>query len=213
MNRKTSGILVLDARIRVLFAALLSVLSVILRENGYLLLFTGMTCVIMLLSGVIKPALTQSALIILCCLLQLVLGDWFTGTTRIFVMTVMQILPRMMFLGMLGMSLTHTLSIGEMIETLERLRLPRQIVIPFAVMLRYLPTVKLEMHCIRDSLKIRGIDYSLFAFLKSPVRWMEYMLVPILMRSVRLADELSATAMVRGIENNAKRAWIYGVRK
>lgn len=102
MNRKTSGILVLDARIRVLFAALLSVLSVILRENGYLLLFTGMTCVIMLLSGVIKPALTQSALIILCCLLQLVLGDWFTGTTRIFVMTVMQILPRMMFLGMLG---------------------------------------------------------------------------------------------------------------
>lgn len=111
------------------------------------------------------------------------------------------------------MSLTHTLSIGEMIETLERLRLPRQIVIPFAVMLRYLPTVKLEMHCIRDSLKIRGIDYSLFAFLKSPVRWMEYMLVPILMRSVRLADELSATAMVRGIENNAKRAWIYGVRK
>lgn len=209
MNNRNNGVIRIDARIRVLLAALLSVLSVMLREDNYLFLFTGLVCMIMILSGVIRSALVQSMTIILCCFLPLILGEWITGVTRVFILTILQILPRLLFLRMLGTSLTKILSIGEMIETLERLRLPRQIVIPFAVMLRYLPTMKLEMHYIRDSLKIRGIDYSVLAFLKAPVKWMEYMLVPILMRSIRLADELAATAMVRGIENHTKRAWIY----
>ena len=103
---------------------------------------------------------------------------------------------------MLGTSLTRTISVGEMIETLERLHLPRQIIIPFTVMLRYLPTMKLEIHAIHDSIRIRGIRLTPFCCI-------EYFLVPILMRSVRLADELSATAVIRGIENETKRAWIY----
>ncbi|NLG05892.1 MAG: energy-coupling factor transporter transmembrane protein EcfT [Clostridia bacterium] len=209
MSRQYKGVISIDARIRVLLVIVLSVLSVVLRDNLYLLIMTGVVGLIMLLSGIIFPAFTMSAAIVLFCLLQSVYSSVLTGTTGIFVLTILQILPRFLFLRMLGASLMRVLTIGEMIETLEKLRLPRQIVIPFAVMLRYLPTMKLEMHYIRDSLKIRGIDYSVLAFIKAPVQWIEYMLVPILMRSVRLADELSATAMVRGIDNQTKRAWIY----
>ena len=74
MNSKTKGVLKLDARIRVLIAAIFSVLSVVLRQNVYLLVFTGLVCILLLLSGVIRPALIRSTIIVLCCLVHPVFG-------------------------------------------------------------------------------------------------------------------------------------------
>lgn len=200
----------MDGRIRMLIVVIASVLAVFLRENEYILLLTGLIGVIMILSGAAKTALLQCSIILLVCVLQSVFQSILKGSVRTFILTVLQLLPRLLLIRMLGLSLTRTMSTGEIIETLERLRVPRMIIIPFAVTLRYLPTVKIELHYIRESLKIRCIDTSFSAFIKSPVRFIEYMLVPVLMRSMRLADELSAAAIVRGIENETKRAWLYG---
>ncbi|MDO5574341.1 MAG: energy-coupling factor transporter transmembrane component T [bacterium] len=202
-------ILSIDGRIRVLVVMVSAVLAVVLRENELLLLLTGLIVCIMALSGAAKTALIQLCMILSVCALQSICMILVQGSIRTFILTVLQLLPRLLLIRMLGLSLTRTMSTGEIIETLEKLKIPRMLIIPFAVTLRYLPTVKAELGFIRESLKLRGIDTSFPAFVKSPVKWMEYMLVPVLMRSLRLADELSAAAMVRGIENHTARAWLY----
>jgi len=40
---------------------------------------------------------------------------------------------------------------------LQRIRMPNQIVIPFAVMLRYLPVVREDWHYIKDAMRMRDI--------------------------------------------------------
>lgn len=210
MKCNRNQIVCIDGRIRVIVVIVASVLAVIFQDDERILILAGIIGLLMMMSGAAKTALIEFCVIVSVCVMQSICQIVIQGQIRTFILTVLQLLPRLLLIRMLGLSLTRTMGTGEIVETMERLRIPRLIIIPFAVMLRYLPTVRAELGYIRESLKIRGIDTSLAAFLKAPVRWMEYMLVPVLMRSMRLADELSAAAMVRGIENRTKRAWMYG---
>lgn len=48
-------------------------------------------------------------------------------------------------------------------------------------------------------------------FITKPVSMMEYCLTPLLLRSVKIAEDLSAAAMTRGIENPGKRESYFDV--
>lgn len=94
---------------------------------------------------------------------------------------------------------------GELVTALGRMRLPKTVTIPVAVMVRYLPTLGQEYACIRDTMRMRGIEASFPASLLHPLRATEFVLVPILMRCLKVADELAASAVSRGIESRASR--------
>lgn len=92
------------------------------------------------------------------------------------------------------------------------MRLPKTVTIPVAVMVRYLPTLGQEYACIRDTMRMRGIEASFPASLLHPLRATEFVLVPILMRCLKVADELAASAVSRGIESRASRTSVRDVR-
>ena len=101
---------------------------------------------------------------------------------------------------------------GELICALERARLPKAATIPLSVMVRYLPTLGQEFRCIRDTMRMRGIDSSVAGVAAHPLAAVEHVFVPLLMRCLKVADELAASAVSRGIECDVRRTAVRDVR-
>lgn len=98
-----------------------------------------------------------------------------------------------------------TTKVSELIAAMYSLRFPRSITITFAMVLRFFPTFSEEIHRIYDAMKLRGIALSWKNVFTRPLLLLEAMVVPIVMRSASIAEELSASAVTRGIDNPAQR--------
>lgn len=103
-------------------------------------------------------------------------------------------------------------SMPYIISAMQTMKFPRIAAIPLIVVFRYMPTLKEDCRHLRDSLKIRGISASGAELFLHPIRSLEYFIVPILFRSLRIAEELSASVLLRGIENYEHRTNIYPLR-
>ncbi len=101
---------------------------------------------------------------------------------------------------------------SEMLEALNRMKVPRSIGIPFSVLLRFVPTIKIELKALKENMKIRGIVTSRFFPLLHPIKYIEYTLVPLLMRMIKISDELSASALIRGLDSDEKRVTLTELR-
>lgn len=98
-----------------------------------------------------------------------------------------------------------TTKVSELIAAMYSLKIPRSITITFAMVLRFFPTFSEEIHNIYDAMKLRGIKVSWKNIFTRPLLLLEAMAVPIVMRSASIAEELSASAVTRGIDNPAQR--------
>ena len=94
-----------------------------------------------------------------------------------------------------------TTTVSEFVAGMERLQMPRQITIPMAVMFRFFPTVMEEWRAIGDAMKMRGIR--LRGGKAGSI--LEYRLVPMLMCSVKIGEELSEASLPRGLGGPVKR--------
>ncbi|KAB1660446.1 energy-coupling factor transporter transmembrane protein EcfT [Pseudoclavibacter sp. CFCC 13796] len=88
---------------------------------------------------------------------------------------------------------------SELNAGLAALRLPRMISVPLAVVLRFVPTVIDELRAIMDAMRLRGIASSPIALALHPMRTTQHVLLPLLASTSRIADELSASALIRGL--------------
>lgn len=88
-----------------------------------------------------------------------------------------------------------SIRVGELMAALERLRLPRQLVIPVAVVLRFIPTVREESAAVASAMTGRGISL----WRVGPSAWLEYRLVPLLIATVKSGEELTQAALTRGL--------------
>ena len=103
-------------------------------------------------------------------------------------------------------------SMPYVISAMQTMKFPNAVAIPFIVILRYMPTLREDYGYLKDSLKIRGIRTSSIEFFIHPIRSLEFMIVPILFRSIRVAEELSTSVLLRGIENYKNRTNIYPLK-
>ena len=96
-------------------------------------------------------------------------------------------------------------NVSELIAAMYSLKIPRSITITFAMVLRFFPTFSEEIHNIYDAMKLRGIALSWKNVFTRPMLILEAIAIPIVMRSASIAEELSASAVTRGIDNPAQR--------
>lgn len=97
---------------------------------------------------------------------------------------------------MVGGLLIHTVSLREFIVGLRALHVPQKLIIPISVTLRYFPAIKEEAGYIRDAMWLRNI--------RGPQK-AEALIVPLMISATATAEELSAAAVTRGIEDPAKK--------
>lgn len=97
---------------------------------------------------------------------------------------------------MVGSLMIQTISLREFIVGMRRLHVPQKLIIPISVTLRYFPAIREEAGYIRDAMRLRNIR----GFLK-----VEAMVVPLMVSATGTAEELSAAAVTRGIEDPAEK--------
>lgn len=125
---------------------------------------------------------------------------------------VLYFVSRMTLIAIFANYITKTTSVSEMLEALNRLRIPRSISVPFSVLLRFAPTMRHEIRALHENMRIRGVIRGRRDALFHPVKCIEYTLVPLLMRAVKIADELSASALIRGLDSERKRVSIVNLK-
>ena len=111
------------------------------------------------------------------------------------------ILTRFVVTVVMGEYLIATTSVSEFISAMEHLRMPQAITIPMSVMFRLFPTIGAEWRSIRRAMRMRGIH--LGGAKASQV--LEYQLVPMMTSTVRIGEELSASALTRGLGGSTRR--------
>ena len=121
---------------------------------------------------------------------------------------VQRIIPFML----LGTVIKKQKNISEITTALERMHLPKGIILSIAVMFRYFPSIKDDLFIIIDAMKLKGLYTSKRAALIHPIRTMEFVLVPMLLKSLKTAEELSCAALVKGIENTGHKTSYFDVR-
>lgn len=90
------------------------------------------------------------------------------------------------------------LNLLSLVSVGVRMMLPC-IIIPCAVVARFFPTVGEDYRHIRAAMALRGIAAGRGALLRHPVQSLEYILMPLLMNSNNVAQDLSAAALTKGI--------------
>lgn len=122
--------------------------------------------------------------------------------------TLVYIILRMIPVMMIAYILVKDIKSNELLSAFEQIHLPKKIMLSITVALRFFPTYKLEIKMIRESLKMRNINLSI----KQPLKFLEYWLVPVLMRINLIAEEMTATAMTKGVESPIRRTSFYNIK-
>ncbi|MCR5435657.1 MAG: energy-coupling factor transporter transmembrane protein EcfT [Treponema sp.] len=90
---------------------------------------------------------------------------------------------------------------AELLSSLETMRIPRTLVVAVTISIKYCPTFAREFKYIRESMRLRGIPFSL----RHPVKSFQYFIVPQLFRCAALSEEVTAAGLVKGIDAPMKR--------
>ena len=104
----------------------------------------------------------------------------------------------------MGYCMMQFTTVSEFITAMERMHVPQTITIPLSVMFRFFPTISEENSAITEAMRMRQVSGTRRGLMKR----MEYELVPVMMSTVRIADELSQASLTKGLGGNVKRSHI-----
>ncbi len=148
-----------------------------------------------------KSALTYFVLYGGSYLLQILALPYLNGLPNFLVVAICGFFVRFVPGIMMGYITVRTTTVSEFVAAMEKLHLPEQIIIPMSVIFRFFPTVVEEYNAIGDAMKMRGIRFG--GGKASAI--LEYRMVPMMMCSVKIGEELSAAALTRGLGGPVKR--------
>lgn len=111
----------------------------------------------------------------------------FTGMIAMFT----KILPGMSMFCFLLLSTTAS----EFVAAMDRLHISKKFTVPASVIFRFFPTIGKEYAAISDAMKMRNVGT-----LRNPAKMLEYRLVPLLLSLTSIGNNLSASALTRGLD-------------
>lgn len=113
-----------------------------------------------------------------------------------FLMLLVRVYPTWLTLNILN----ERVRMNEMLYVLDRMHVPKTFSIPLMVVYRYVPTILQELHCINESLAMRERNN-----IRHPIRMLNDHIVPLLSRSEKIAEELSAASLCKGLNTERGR--------
>ena len=101
---------------------------------------------------------------------------------------------------LIGKWILNSTSVSIAVSTLQKFKLPRDSLIMISVIFRCVPTIKDEWSYINIAMKTRGINFNLTNLIKKPALILEYFFVPLFVSVIEIGDELSQSAIIRGLD-------------
>ena len=114
----------------------------------------------------------------------------------------MSILPGFM----MGYYTISTTTMSDLVYALKKIKFPDYIIIPISVMFRFFYSIKEDYKKINEAIYMHGLTAK--NFFKDPARILEYKFVPLLMITSQTADNVSISAMTRGMKVGCERSSI-----
>ena len=108
--------------------------------------------------------------------------------------------------------LLEKVPMNQLITAMQKLKIPFDLIIPISIVYRYIPTIREEIHYILNSMKTRGIRITPLYFIRHPMESVECCMVPLLIRSGKISDELSAASICKGLDSETDRTSVVDVR-
>lgn len=92
-----------------------------------------------------------------------------------------------------------TTSVSGFVCAMRKMKLSEAVVIPCMVVVRFFPTVREDYRQIKNSIRLRGIGGGVGGAVCHPMRKLEYVVIPLLMNSNNVAQDLSVAALTKGL--------------
>ncbi|UTC97267.1 energy-coupling factor transporter transmembrane protein EcfT [Treponema denticola] len=134
--------------------------------------------------------------------------QFLINSVSLIAMGVQKFLPFLMA----AMVIFNKVDTKSLVSSLNKMKLPKGIMLGFTVAVRFLPTIKKEMTIITNSMKMRGIEIGTKNIFFHPIQSLEYALVPVLFRATSLADDMTAAALVKGAESPKTAAELFKIK-
>ena len=120
------------------------------------------------------------------------------------------LVKRMLPGAVMGYYLVASTTVAQLIAALTRLHAPKAVVIPLAVTFRFFPVVISEATAVCEAMRMRGVIRRAPLFRK-PWVFLECLLVPLLVSTLKTGEELSAAVLTRGLGSPVSQACFYNV--
>ena len=202
----------LDPRMKLLLVVVISTATMFTPSREVVAWNYIIIILLWLISGEVRHAI-KFALIFAMVLVVEYASLWIPNDTlKMMVSFVLFIVARSLSMVIMCLWMSAGLCVDDLITSLQNMHIPKGFTITVAVVFRYIPTIGREFRNINNTMKMRGIAFNAKNLFFQPGRTMEYALVPLIMRSIKVADDLSASAMTRGLDLQTKRTSYREVR-
>ncbi|WP_239684060.1 energy-coupling factor transporter transmembrane component T [Leucobacter musarum] len=188
----------LDPRMKILLVVAVSITAMSPAGLRFVPVFLALGVGLALWEGARRRALSLMVTAAVLAVLGWGLPAWWpNGVTAIFAFGGTYFLRFTVIAG-IGMHLIATTSPTELSAALRAWHAPRALAVTLAVMLRFFPLVAAEARAVLDAMRLRGLAGAA-GFVRHPVRAVERFTVPMIAASLRASEDLSASAILRGL--------------
>lgn len=171
------------------------------RLDPFMPFFCTIPFILNLLAKKWKTAFAYITAYALAWLLMVYVSPHTGGIVNFILMACYGILARFLPSLMMGTYLIGTTTVSEFTAAMNRMHVTDKITIPLSVMFRFFPTVADEFASINAAMKMREIRLGG----KNVNKMLEYRMVPLMVCSAKIGEELNAAALTRGLGGEVKR--------
>lgn len=197
----------LDPRTKLFMVACVSTIVMVSATSPFLMGIKVIMTMIPIVLLISERRYTSAIRFLVLYALSLVLTSFFlseqsTGVLKAILTGYCGIVAQFLPAYLTAWYMVRTTKIGEFMSCMQKMHIPDGIAISLAVVMRFFPTIKEEYAYIGDAMKMRGIGFGS----GSPIKMIEYRMIPLLFSCVNIGDELSAAAITRGLGSEIKRS-------
>lgn len=196
----------LDPRVKLFTVVAVSVLSVMLGSLTSLIFLAALPLLILAISRCLRRALFFLFLLAAFSIVSVVLV-YFTGIGSVFEYG--KFFVRIFSVVCIGLVFSFTTPPSRFARALEKLRFPRSVIFTLTLVLRFIPVFIGEVKDLMDSLKVRGISLGLRSILRRPRLIFRALVIPLMIRIMKIADDLASAMEARGVGAPFKRTSLH----
>lgn len=163
--------------------------------------FLTLLCLMVIISnGYVKPALKYILFFAISIAVETIVINLDIHFFVNLILFVVAIIRKFLPCIIIGKWILSSTSSSLAVATLQKMRLPKDVLIMISVIFRCFPTIKDEWSHINMAMQTRGISFSFYNLVHRPAATIEYFFVPLFVSVIEIGDELSQSAIVRGLD-------------
>ena len=167
---------------------------------------------LMVVSRILKSVLKFMIFFLMFWVLAIVITTIITGDIAYSVEYFSPFFARFFILIAAGFLFAFTTPPQKLAQALQKLKVPPSIIFTLTITLRYIPTLAREAESIVNALKLRGIKIKGMDLIKNPSYFYRGLIIPLIIRTIKMADEVAIAAESRGFKSNNHRSSLNDVK-